>query len=261
MRLFAIDLDGTLLKDDKTYNRKRFNQLIEKLNQDIFIIATGNRLEKLNSYIDNEIIDHIYLAPENGNLLIKNGSIQMQNTMPLEIVKQVIWFIENFEGFYPLISTPSHVLVSEKDYNIIKQYDKFNSAHKIYHNFNIQEPVHRISVFSLRSHEDNLRFTKLVRQIKQVSSVTSGGGWLDVYMSGGGKGLALQYLQQTYNIPFSKTFTFGDSLNDASMFVRSENSYAMANGDPFLQKIATHIIGTNENESVLDILETFYEEC
>ena len=48
---------------------------------------------------------------------------------------------------------------------------------------------------------------------------------------------------------------FGDSLNDISMFEIADESFAVANARDELKKIATHIIGSNEEDSVVDLLK------
>ena len=41
----AIDMDGTFLRDDKSYNKKLFSELLNKMKErDIhFIVASGNQ--------------------------------------------------------------------------------------------------------------------------------------------------------------------------------------------------------------------------
>ena len=52
-----------------------------------------------------------------------------------------------------------------------------------------------------------------------------------------------------------KLVVFGDSLNDISMFKIADESYAVANAMDELKKIATYIIGSNEEDSVVDLLK------
>lgn len=44
----AIDMDGTFLRDDKSYDKKLFSELLNKMKEkDIhFIVASGNQFER-----------------------------------------------------------------------------------------------------------------------------------------------------------------------------------------------------------------------
>ena len=56
MKLLATDMDGTFLRDDKSYSEE-FNDLYKQmLKQDIqFVIASGNQYEALACKFDEEI--------------------------------------------------------------------------------------------------------------------------------------------------------------------------------------------------------------
>ena len=58
MKLLATDMDGTFLRDDKSYSEE-FNDLYKQmLKQDIqFVIASGNQYEALACKFDEEIND------------------------------------------------------------------------------------------------------------------------------------------------------------------------------------------------------------
>lgn len=52
LKLIAIDLDGTLLRDDKTYEVERFNKVVTELQNKglVFVIMSGhNRQEVITS--------------------------------------------------------------------------------------------------------------------------------------------------------------------------------------------------------------------
>ena len=61
MKLLATDMDGTFLRDDKSYSDE-FNDLYKQmLKQGIqFVIASGNQYEALVCKFDDDIKDDLY---------------------------------------------------------------------------------------------------------------------------------------------------------------------------------------------------------
>ena len=61
MKLLATDMDGTFLRDDKSYSEE-FNDLYNQmLKQGIqFVIASGNQYEALVCKFDDDIKDDLY---------------------------------------------------------------------------------------------------------------------------------------------------------------------------------------------------------
>ena len=62
MKLLATDMDGTFLRDDKSYSEE-FNDLYKQmLKQGIqFVIASGNQYEALACKFDDALSHRVYL--------------------------------------------------------------------------------------------------------------------------------------------------------------------------------------------------------
>src|SRR5699024_11504028 len=69
------------------------------------------------------------------------------------------------------------------------------------------------------------------RRSSDLNAVSSGGGWFDIFDIHGGKGSAIQALQEKYNAKPEETMVFGDSQNDASMVEHAKYSVALSNAD------------------------------
>ena len=77
--------------------------------------------------------------------------------------------------------------------------------------------------------------------------------WLEICPRNCTKAKSILKLKE--EIGFKRLVVFGDSLNDISMFEIADESFAVANARDELKKIATHIIGSNEEDSVVDLLK------
>jgi hydroxymethylpyrimidine pyrophosphatase-like HAD family hydrolase len=54
---------------------------------------------------------------------------------------------------------------------------------------------------------------------------------------------------------FSRLVVFGDGLNDIPMFDVADESYAVANALEEVKRIATGVIGSNEEDAVTEFLK------
>ncbi|WP_250391748.1 HAD hydrolase family protein, partial [Escherichia coli] len=71
IKLIAVDMDGTFLSDQKTYNRERFMAQYQQMKaQGIrFVVASGNQYYQLISFFP-EIANEIAFVGNDSNLLI-----------------------------------------------------------------------------------------------------------------------------------------------------------------------------------------------
>ena len=76
IHLLATDMDGTFLRDDKSYSEE-FNDLYKQmLKQGIqFVIASGNQYEALACKFDEEIKNDLYYLCENGTKIVYRGDV------------------------------------------------------------------------------------------------------------------------------------------------------------------------------------------
>jgi hydroxymethylpyrimidine pyrophosphatase-like HAD family hydrolase len=71
------------------------------------------------------------------------------------------------------------------------------------------------------------------------------------------KGVVAERLSHHYQIPPEQIATLGDGLNDVLMFQWSGLSIAMGNASEEVQRQATHVTASNENEGFDKAIEDF----
>ena len=71
------------------------------------------------------------------------------------------------------------------------------------------------------------------------------------------KGYVVRFLSERYGIPPAEIATMGDGPNDVLMFAPSGLSIAMGNADPEVQRAATHVTATNDQDGFADAVERF----
>ena len=265
VKLIVIDLDETLLRKDKSYDVDRFNNVLNTLKeQDVIVcIATGNSYHKIIDYFSPEDQKDLYFACDNGNFIVKNGVELAANDVANETLYEIAKFVDEFEGFHIVVNTGHRAYLRESHgeaYDHIARYN--NSLHSIETFEDIPEGEHakKMAIYSTHSLDRNKIMVRILKEkYEDINAVTSGDGWLDAYSADGGKGSAVRQLQKKYNVTQEESMAFGDSMNDESMMDEVNYNIAMGNADHDLLLSTTYQIGTNEDQSVIKLLEELVE--
>lgn len=261
IKLIAIDMDETFLRTDKTYDVARFKRVLTALlERDIIVcIASGNSFHKLEAYFDEEDRDRLYFAGDNGNYIVRNQKLLHALAIEPATMLSIENFLDEFDGFHPNVSIGEKTYFRETSGTELEVVKRYNDKIEIINHFSeipSAEQAVKIAIHSEKAlHENKTMARIIIERYDDVTSVTSGDGWLDVYHRDGGKGASIRYLQDKYNISSDETMAFGDSLNDSSMMHEALYSVSMGNADPDLVADTHYQIGNNNDQAVLDILE------
>ncbi|MFL5759649.1 MAG: Cof-type HAD-IIB family hydrolase [Thermomicrobiales bacterium] len=92
---------------------------------------------------------------------------------------------------------------------------------------------------------------------EQVSAARSQPYYLDVTHPTANKGVVIERLSTYYKIPLEQVATLGDQPNDVLMFKRSGLSIAMGNASEEVQRQATYVTASHEDEGFAKAIERF----
>ncbi|MCW5951654.1 MAG: HAD hydrolase family protein, partial [Propionibacteriaceae bacterium] len=108
VRLVAVDMDGTFLRPDGTYDRERFLRLRQRMRDAgvRFVVASGNQYWQLRSFFEPS--DDVAYASENGHFVYDVGEeVPFATPAPRpEVAREMIAHLEEHRLAY-LASTPS----------------------------------------------------------------------------------------------------------------------------------------------------------
>ena len=235
MKLIAIDMDGTLLRGDKSFD-------LDKEAGTRVCIASGNSYPKLRGYFDDQLRQELLFASTNGNAIMVEEQGLHYSALDYDTTEAIIDFLNEFSDFFCLVMTDRGSYAVTQDQDALDHFRLYHPHIDHLANFrdlNPEEAILQLSVMSKRSVADNKVMTRILNErFPEGHAVTSGGRWIDVFSPQGGKGKA-----------------FGDSLNDQTMMEVVDYSLAMGNADPDLLAICRYQIGDNESQAVIDILE------
>ncbi|HIY79834.1 MAG TPA: HAD hydrolase family protein, partial [Candidatus Olsenella excrementavium] len=91
IRLVAVDIDGTFMRTDYTYDVPRFERLLARMLEAgcDFVVASGNQYYQLRDHFPGHE-DELCFVAENGAYVMDRGELVYLRTMPDETVSTVI---------------------------------------------------------------------------------------------------------------------------------------------------------------------------
>lgn len=260
MKLIAIDLDGTLLTDDKRVTDETKEYLM-KLKQMGYIIAisTGRNLKSAYYVTEGAPFAHCIISSSGASVFDNlNKRILKKEVIPTEKVKKVsdlynddIVNIEfndtEFHNKFGKNVIPSEVvnkidnveefLVNKND--ILQLAVSFNDdeiARKT--NEYIKENIDGLNCYTARcSYSDHLYIEVLKENISKYS--------------------AIEYVARILGISNENIIAFGDSENDLTMIKNSGVGVAMENAGPELKQVAKYITKSNNENGVIEFLKLY----
>lgn len=258
VKLIAVDMDGTFLKDTNDYNRERFQALYERMKQKgiKFVVASGNQYYQLKSFFP-DIQHEIAFVAENGAYIMDGTNEVFSGNIPPEEVSRVVHFLEQYPPHCLAVCGKKSAYVHR---NTPKQYLDLLSIY--YHKLQLVDSLHNfddtIIKFALSYPENTV--TDILTAIQTglgdiITPVSSGHGDIDLIIPGIHKANGIQILQKRWGIKDDETAAFGDAGNDLEMLKHAHYSYAMANAADVVKKAAKYIANSNNEEGVLTALE------
>jgi Cof subfamily protein (haloacid dehalogenase superfamily) len=254
LKLICVDMDGTFLNHDMTYNRQRFERLRTIMNQRgiKFAVASGNQYEQLKSFFSNP--DELIYIAENGTYIKDQHEVLFVSAFESADLER-FWDWLDQHPYSLSISTPNlaYVLPDEprKDfislyYYALAEIDSFRS---------ITAPVIKLSLI-VPEVEGPLVKAELNALFEgRATAVYSGFDSVDVMVSGTHKGSGVTRICERYGIHPDEVVAFGDNDNDAEMLKVAGQSYAMETASPAAKSAAKFIAPANYNDGVNTILE------
>lgn len=254
-------MDGTFLNEKQEYDKHRFNELFQQMKKDNihFVVASGNRHEKLLTYF-NELRQELTFVADNGGDIIIHDRPYLQSgihreayegfwsEMPIEI--QARFVVSSSEGVFIHQQMPQELHDAFVPYMPnLKVIDDFRKVPGV-----IFKPTGKFELATLDE-----AFEEVIRPAMAhypLHAAPSGFGFVDILPDGVNKGSGLTHLMEHWSIDRTEVAAFGDNMNDFEMIsLVAPYSFAMGNSVEPLKEAANHVIGDNNSTAVLDTIE------
>lgn len=255
VKLIATDMDGTFLNDQNQFPED-FYSVFDQLKQRgiIFGAASGRQYYNLAERFHDVQDDMLFIA-ENGSYVVYKGEEIYSNTLNKEDVIELIQTARKIDGIHIVLcgkkSAYFEPLEDKAMTEIVKYYAKRQVVNDL---LQVDDEILKISILDFNGAESN-SFTYF-NEYKEKLQVTIGGYvWLDIMNAGSNKGIAMQKVQEFFNIQAQETMVFGDYLNDLEMMEQAYFSYAMANAHDRIKKVARFQAKTNNESGVTEVIK------
>ena len=257
IKLIVADLDGTLLKSDKSLD-DNIKDVIS--GQDYkFTIASGRSMVLVKKFISELDINSPYIT-NNGAEIYQNDACVKQYSIPDEEVRFILNLVQEFnlechanaenciytmgkidlilpsrkrfEGVLPIVDNASINAVCANTINKIMCIDKDLNK--------IEKSAKKINLYCRHVHCERAEGNAFVIVNRQAS-----------------KGKALKNLIELQHISSEEVIVFGDNYNDVSMFEAVKYSVCMENADKDVKDKASFICKSNDVNGVSDFIQKY----
>lgn len=260
VNLIAVDMDGTFLRSDNTYDVERFHELYERMRDHNikFVVASGNQYHQLKSFFP-DIISEIAFVAENGAYVVDGGETVSTSPITKEQYAKMLKAINKFPDEHVVVSAIGSAYLlskeSEEFYNEMSVY--CHRLRRIDSFEDVDDEVVKIYLHCDGKNFDHI-FEVLNKEIGDIMTpVDCGHFGMDLIVPGINKANGIKQLLKRWNLTNGEIMAFGDSGNDESMLRMAKYSYAVSNGKQAIKDIVDEVIKSNDEDAVLDVIESY----
>ena len=260
IRLVIADIDGTLVTKEKLLT-PRSVEAVQRLNDAgiLFGITTGRPPAGTRMLIES-LPGLKFIAGFNGGVVVRRDfSLFKENLLPPPMAQQVVRMIEEHKMDVWLYTDKDWFVRDPKAYRTDREAATVKFPPKVTATFDgLFERVAKIVGIS-KDYDVVARCEKDVQQRcgTSASAARSQPFYLDVTHPKANKGEVVVIASEFGKIPTEQIATIGDMPNDVTMFKRSGVSIAMGNASAEVQKAATYVTASNEEEGFARAVEDF----
>lgn len=259
IKLIAVDMDGTFLTDNKTYNRERFlDQFKAMKSQGIrFVVASGNQYYKLRSYFEDIDAGDIAYVAENGGYVHDGQQELFVADIATETLARVYPFLESLKAVTAIICgrNSACVLNTADLEEVANARNHYQRLELIQSYQDINDTVLKIAIKMSPAIHDAVLEAARETLGDVLVSVTSGHEWIDLIIPGVHKAHGIQLLQEQWDIADDEVAAFGDSGNDMEMLQKAGFSFAMSNASDSVRQVARYSAPANNDDGVLETID------
>lgn len=266
-KMIGLDLDGTLLKNDKSIDTKTKEYLETLSANGVHIVPiTGRPLSGVPDCVRN-IKGVDYIISNNGSKTVLNStnetlfSLAMDNATSKRVIEAVRqtgaifevflnhygycekFVFDHYKEVYTGTVLGDYIFSSRKQVdNLLTLFDDKNAEAD--------------EVFIICKDNDNREIIKAqTDKISGIQYCMLADRFLEITKNGTDKGTALELLCNHLKIGLDKVIAFGDGENDLQFLNKAGTAVAMGNASDSVKAQADIVTDTNNNQGVLKALK------
>ncbi len=255
--LFATDLDGTLLKKDKTISKENLNAIeYFKTQGGIFTFITG-RIPRGAKEILKMVTPNAPFGCINGGGIFDHTKNELlwAEELPKSALELVEYIDKNLPEMGIEVNTHDRIYFCKKSEATEKHRTDEKFPDLVCHYREVEEPIAKI-LFADRE-ENILKLAKMLAQhpmAKDFDFIRSDANYYEILPKGISKGAVVKRLAKMLEINEGNIITAGDNDNDVSMLSGIDMSFAVSNASESAKKAANFITVSNEEHAIAKII-------
>ena len=267
-RFLALDIDGTLLRGDKTISPRTLAAVAAARARGVRVVLVTGRRHPAARKIAEQLGGDLDLVLHNGALVIENGEVlrclPLARDLALRAVAvgracaadPVLHYGQRGEGLLMIEGIePSNTLLV---YYLDRSHPDVTSVADIDAAL-LEDPSQVMfggaidAMAALRARLDEELGTQV--HVDRTVYPASGVQILDVLRAGVGKAEAVGFLQRRWGVAAGETLAIGDNWNDHDMLRAAGLGLVMGNADPGLLRLGLGVLPTNDEDGVAVAIE------
>ncbi len=272
-RLMAIDLDGTLLDNNKEISHRNKEAISLAIEKGIKIVICSGRVYTGARQYAKQVGSKDPIIACNGAIISENidGKILYSNNLDNEECLKIVDICHR-NNIYFHVYAGDTMLTEKLGFTSLKYFEK-NKSMPPEDRVNIEVVKDMVAKLNSIAGQvlkfvvvaDDMTLLKKVRnEMEQISSIdvmSSNYDNFEVMNKGVNKGAALRKLSELLDIPAIEMIAIGDNENDISMFNYVGLSIAMDNGEDCAKEAAQYVTAANDQDGVAKAIEKFIFGC
>lgn len=268
-KLIAVDMDGTLLKDDKSVHKDTINDINMAVSRGVNIaFCTGRGMIQLSEYFN--IFKNIrYAVCCSGGVLydIFKDKIIYRDEIEKPYTEKIIEITNKYDGMVNFL-TDNECIMKKDDLNRLNKFGMevyrpllTNYTRKVSDMIEESKKNKNISKMNIcfKSDEDKMMaYDELKRYPLELAFGKTTG--IEVNKIGVTKASGLKILGEKLNISLDEIVGIGDADNDREMLKTVGFPIAMENATDDIKKIASYITLDNEHNGVGEAIRYLFKE-
>lgn len=269
VRLVALDIDGTLLRSDRTISPRTRAAVEQARGLGVRVVLVTGRRHPSARRVAEDLGGGIPLVLHNGALVIEDGSVLRCLPLPRPAARRVIE-AGRAVGSEPVLHCGAAgegwllVDAAARPSGLVSYYlERAKADVRLVPDLVAAvetEELLQVMFGGSRAEMDALaprvaeslgRDARIERTVYPATGVVL----LDVLHPAVGKAGALAYLQERWRIAASETLAIGDNWNDREMLERAGHGFVMGNADPELLALGLPALPSNDEDGVARAIE------
>lgn len=263
--LVATDLDGTLLREDKSVS-SRTRSVLEALQAVGIPVVPVTARQPYGLY---PIVDPIGIT---GPAICANGAVAVEiatrdvlftRTISTAEARRLVQAVRTADERvrFAAVGPKGEWFRAEEEYAAASQFSDHQRARSQMTICGLDEIACECSKIVLRvpGEQPEATLSRLGEHMAPCHATTSGAPFVEVMAPGVTKAAGLAMLCAQLGIPQERVWAFGDALNDVDMLQWAGRSFAVANACEQVRQQADVLVDSNENDGVAVSLATLLD--